>query len=1126
MGEIFVRNFQNILINDGWEFKLMPNDSGFDAAMDDSDWKSVDIPHDWLIYDTENLYASGEGWYRRTLVVDNTEKLCYGLSFDGIYMDSTIYVNGKKVLRHTNGYTAFFADITDFLHNGENQIAVMVDHRSPNSRWYAGAGIFRDVELSVKKPVHIEYNGVYISANADSGEIAVSVKICGNADSVRYTILDGNGAEVISQDGGAEAVLRLPEFDLWDIDDPKLYTLVTEIICGGEISDRSEDIFGFRKTEFDPDNGFFLNGRSMKLKGVCLHHDLGALGSAVNYRAEERRIRLMKDMGANAVRTAHNMPSRQLIKICNRLGMLVVSECYDMWELEKTQYDNARFFKETAEQDVESWVSRDRNAPCVIMWSIGNEIYDTHASAHGYEIAERLVKAVRQSDPRENAKVTIGSNFIEWENAQKIGEMLGISGYNYTERCYDDHHKKYPSTVIYGSETSSAVRSRGIYHFPLSSPILTHDDKQCSSLSNSCVGWGRPSEDAWIQDRDRKFCAGQFVWTGIDYIGEPTPYDTKNSYFGMADTCCFPKDIYYFYKSVWTDKPMVHLLPYWDFNDGQEIDVIAYTNLPRTELFLNGKSLGVRETDIENGKILHCHWQVPYEKGEIRVKAYDESGNILAEDLRRSFGDPVKVIAKADKNKISADGTDLCFIEISVCDAEGNPVENARNRVSVKVSGAGRLLGMDNGDSTDYEQYKASDRRIFSGKALAIIGSSLEAGEITVEISSKGLEPAVIKINSETAEHSGVSALMRVEHTIPGDDIPIRKIELSGGNISLDENNTSFSADIKIFPENASFDDIKCIIVNENGIKSNIAETAYSDKRITVTAKGDGKGILRVYAFNGGKYPQVISELKLSVTGLGCAVTDPYEFISAGRYDISNIPLNIIENGALGGFPDKIYAGYRNLDLGSFGTDRITLYFGNSTGRDIPVEIWDGIPESEGSILLATAMFPHNNGWGSFSPLDFKLDSRISGIHDICFVISDKCIFGGFEFIPCERAYEKLFPAENDGIYGDDYSVNGQNVEKIGNNVVISFNGMNFGEGSDRITVCGRTPNKINSIQLKCGQKTQILEFSRSESYTEQSFEIEKISGNADISFVFMPGSNFDFAWFRFERSDPAKGDI
>ncbi len=1131
-----MHNFRNILINDNWEFRLLPLDSGYDKAMCGNGWNKVDLPHDWLIYDTNNLYADGEGWYRRTFEIEETDGKCVRLYFDGIYMDSHIFVNGNEVFRHTNGYTAFYVDITKYVKKGKNELAVQVDHRSPNSRWYSGAGIFRDVELVITPDTYID--SVYISAYTD-GKVFVSTEI---AQWEKYpphrivtSIYNADGEQVACGQtepelpcSNAEIQLNVENPVLWKLDTPYLYTVKTEIVsvvdCENIVVDSVTDTIGFRETKFDPNEGFFLNGKYMKLKGVCLHHDLGCLGSAVNYRATERQVMLMKEMGANAIRTSHNMPSRQLIEICNKVGMLVVSECYDMWEMEKTKYDNARFFKETADYDVECWVKRDRNAPCVIMWSIGNEIYDTHASAHGYEIAERLVKAVRASDPRENAKPTIGSNFIEWEGAQKIGKMLGISGYNYTERCYDLHHGKYPDTVIYGSETSSAVRSRGIYHFPASVPMLSHDDKQCSSLANSCVGWGRPAEDAWIQDRNRKFCAGQFVWTGIDYIGEPTPYDTKNSYFGMADTCCFPKDIYYFYQSVWSDKPMVHLLPYWDFNEGQEIDVIAYTNLLKVELFLNGKSLGVQEIDHISGNKLHAHWIVPYEKGEIRVKAMDNNGNIVAEDSHRSFGDPIKVIANADRTTLSANGTDLAFIEIGVTDSDGNPVENARNRVSVEVSGAGRLMGMDNGDSTDYEQYKTSNRKLFSGKVLAVIGTTLEAGEIRVKITSEGLESYELVLNSECTEARGASAVQCVEHTVPDKGVSVRKIELVCDNTELNENNRTLTAEVKLRPENASFDDISCKLVKENGVESNIAECEYSDGKITVTAKGDGTAFLRVYASNGAKLPQVISDLKFTVTGLGDAVVNPYSFISASKFSDSSEPLNIIQNGALGGFSNPIYAGFAALDFGKIGTNKFRLYLGNNCERDIPVEVWTGAPEQHGSKLISTAMFPHNNGWGHFAPVDFVLDEAIKGVQNISIAFADKCIFGGFEFIAEEKAFAKLYAADNDEIYGDDYTVNGECVEKIGNNVVISFNDMDFGSGTTRVTICGRTPNEVNSIQFRNTgddglQKSCVIEFEKADEYTERSFELAPMIGVNNVSFVFMPGSNFDFAWVKFEKT-------
>jgi len=1131
-----VHNFRNDLINDKWEFKLLPLDSGYEKAFYEENWKPVDLPHDWLIYDTNNLYADGQGWYRRKLEIEETDGKCIRLYFDGVYMDSHIFVNGSEVFRHTNGYTSFFVDITRFVHKGENEIAVQVDYRSPNSRWYSGAGIFRDVEVVTTSDTYID--NVYISAYTD-GKMIVSTEFVQGSNypphRISASVFNSDGEMVASENvepefpcSCAEIMLNIDKPVLWDTENPYLYTVKTEIVsvvdCENVVVDAVTDTIGFRETKFDPNEGFFLNGKYMKLKGVCLHHDLGCLGSAVNYRATERQVMLMKEMGANAIRTSHNMPSRQLVEICNKVGMLVVSECYDMWELEKTKYDNARFFRETADYDIECWVKRDRNAPCVILWSIGNEIYDTHVSEHGYEIAERLVSAVRANDPRGNAKPTIGSNYIEWEGAQKIGKMIGISGYNYTERCYDLHHGIYPDTVIYGSETSSAVRSRGIYHFPASVPMLSHDDKQCSSLANSCVGWGRPAEDAWIQDRNRKFCAGQFVWTGIDYIGEPTPYDTKNSYFGMADTCCFPKDIYYFYQSVWSDKKMVHLLPYWDFNEGQEIDVIAYTSLPKAELFLNGKSMGVQIIDHENGDKLHAHWLVPYEKGEIRVRAMDENGNVIAEDFHRSFGDPVRVSAKVDRATLCADGDDLAFIEIGVADSEGNPVENARNRVSVEVSGAGRLVGMDNGDSTDYEQYKISNRRLFSGKALAVVGATVDAGEIRVKITSEGLEPCELILDSVQSETTGRSAVQSVEYSIPEKDIPIRKVELVCYNNELDENNRAFTANVKIHPENAGFEDITCKLVKENGIETSIAECEYSDGKITVSAKGDGTAVLRVYASNGGNLPQVISDMKFTVTGLGDAVVNPYSFISAGRFTDSSEPLNIIQNGALGGFTKPVYAGFSALDFSKAGTRKLRLYLGNSCERDIIVEVWTGVPNQQGSKLVSKAAFPHNNGWGHFEPLDFELDETIKGMQNIYFAFADKCIFGGFEFLAEEKAFAKLYAADNDEIYGDDYTVSGECVERIGNNVFISFDNMDFGSGTARITICGRTPNEVNSIQFRNTgadgvQKSQVIEFEMAEEYTERSFDISPITGVNDVSFVFMPGSNFDFSWFKFEKT-------
>ena len=1121
-GRTDMKNERTINFNNGWEFHLTENGTDYSEACA-GEFRAVEIPHDWLIYDAENLYKSGDGWYRKNFSVNCKGNKAYRIEFDCVYMDSTVYANDKKAGDWHYGYSSFAFDITDLVEEGENTVVVQVRYKSPNSRWYSGAGIYRNVHLTVTDPVHIAYNGIYISADGSDGKVKVSTEGVGEYDFVRYRVYDAQGKELLETQ---DSCFYVNDYKMWGLDDPYLYTLKAEVVKDRNITDECESIFGFRTIKFDPDEGFFLNGEYMKLKGVCLHHDLGALGAAVNYSATERQIKLMKDMGVNAVRTAHNMPSRELLEICDRMGMLVNSESFDMWENPKTEFDNARFFKETAHDDVLSWVKGDRNHPCVIMWSIGNEIYDTHASDHGYEIAEMLVNYVREADPEENAVVTIGSNFIEWERAQKIGEMLVHSGYNYTEKCYDDHHKKYPTTVIYGSETSSAVRSRGIYHFPADMPQLSHDDHQCSSLANSCVGWGRPSEDAWIQDRNRKFCAGQFVWTGIDYIGEPTPYSTKNSFFGMADTACFPKDIYYFYQSVWTDvktNPMIHLLPYWDFNEGQIIDVIAYTNASKAELFLNGKSLGIKEIDHKNGTILHAEWKVPYEKGTLTVKAMDLQNNIIAEDTQKSFGEAVKVTACTACNKVSADGNKLCFVEIGVVDENGTPVANARNRVKVEVSGAGRLLGLDNGDSTDYEQYKTDSRRLFSGKLLAIIGSDGKVGEINVKISSMGLESAELTVISEGEGDAEKIFVPQIRPSADKSDVPVRKIEASvnGGGV-FDENRTEAEVICKIFPENATYNDLTCTMVKSNGVETNIAEAEYRDGNFVITAKGDGECIFRIYANNGSEYPQVISDVPIKITGLGEAVRSPYSMTIGGNYNISSMPLNVIEDNALGGFTEKCWAGYSSFDFGKTGSEVLRLYIGNCANRDIPIEVWDGIPEEEGSVKLITAMFPHNNCWNSSEPYDFALPAKLNGMHNICFVIAEKCIFGGFEFIKSEKAYAQLNAGDNDNVYGDDFEVKGSCVEKIGNNVVLEFTDMDFGDGTCKLEVYGRTPNEINTIQLRYtengARKTQLLEFAYSDEYIAREFEIEKISGITDVSFVFMPGSKFDFGSFRFVK--------
>ena len=727
------------LFNFGWEFCKKPLGTSLDAVLKDNDFYAVELPHDWLIFDSRNLYETTEGWYRKRFSCTLKKGQCALLNFEGVYMNSTIYLNGKEIFSWKYGYSGFTFDIAPYIKPGENEIVVRVIHQSPNSRWYSGAGIYRNAWLSIKDAAHFYTDGIYtaIRKNEDHWSVEIDAAVAlpedmgASALSIRHQItgMDGTLLSGAMDNAFAPADVFCPYENknirlfansqklmvcnplLWDVTSPVLYNLTSELLLNGKTIDISSCRIGFCTKEFTPEEGFLLNGRKLRLNGACEHHDLGSLGSAVNKTALRRKLLLLKEMGVNAIRTSHNMPATELMDLADEMGILIDSEAFDMWERPKTTYDYARFFKEWSRRDVASWIRRDRNHTSVIMWSIGNEIYDTHADAHGEEITRYLCGYVRENDPKLNAPVTIGSNYMPWAGGQACADIVKYAGYNYSECYYDEHHKKHPDWIIYGSETASVVQSRGIYHFPYHKSILADDDEQCSSLGNSSTSWGAKNTLACItDDRDTYYSAGQFIWTGFDYIGEPTPYHTKNSYFGQIDTAGFPKDSFYIFQAEWTDykkAPMVHLFPYWDFNNGQPIDVLACSNAPMVELFFNGKSLGKHTLDHKGGHDdLLAHWQLPYENGSIRAVAYDENGTCIATDEHNSFGDATALILTADRDTLKADGRDLIFLTIHAVDAKGNPVENANMRVTVSVTGAGRLLGLDNGDSTDFEQYK------------------------------------------------------------------------------------------------------------------------------------------------------------------------------------------------------------------------------------------------------------------------------------------------------------------------------------------------------------------------------------------------------------------------------------
>jgi beta-galactosidase len=1144
---------KKILFNDGWEFAK--SNLG-DTSIANLKFEPIDIPHDWLIYNTLNLYENSVGCYRKTVTCTKEEKQIL-LCFDGVYMDSSLYVNGQFVGEWKYGYSSFEHDITDAVVEGENEILLKVVYQSPNSRWYSGAGIYRNVWLKTRDKNHIVTNGIYITTEQkDNGwqvEVVTELNIyedvqVSHAIMYKDKIIASTLEKIAARSDYSTCNLQTLFLEnplLWSPDKPKLYQLITEVHLvttdkdanqsAKKIESISQNI-GFRNIILDPNEGLQLNGRKMKLNGVCEHHDLGALGAAFNKTALKRRFEILKEMGVNAIRTAHNMPAPELMELADEMGMFIVSEAFDMWERSKTPYDYARFFKDWAHIDMKSWVTRDRNHPSLLMWSIGNEIYDTHAGERGQDITRMLMDYVREYDPKGNARVTIGSNYMPWENAQKCANIVKVAGYNYAEKYYQKHHEEHPDWIIYGSETASVVQSRGIYHFPFEKSILADDDEQCSALGNSSTSWGAKSAEACIlAERDTPFSLGQFIWTGFDYIGEPTPYHTKNSYLGQIDTATFKKDSYYIYQAAWTDyktNPMVHIFPYWDFNKGQMIDVRVCSNAPKIELQFNGSTVGTYDIDHEHGTQLVGWWKLPYEEGEIKAIAYDETGKVIATDVRKSFGDAKKICLHADKESLAANGSDLIFVEITMEDENGNTVENANNRVHVNVTGAGRLLGLDNGDSTDYDQYKGLSRRLFSGKLMAIIGATLESGKVKMEVSSKGFESQFAEFESLSIEDGaleGVSAHMNNQELtcIMGDseEIPLRKIEIISDSGQLfDESRKEMCVRAKLYPENTSYQEVEWSVVNDAGIVSNIAKVEAFGHKVKVTSIGDGEFRLRCTSKNGTDKTKLISQLEFRATDLGAAYKAPYGFISAGLYDYSKGDVgNGNERGVATSRDGETQVGFHDIDFGPYGSDTITIPIFALSSDEYSLQIWEGMPDEEGSELLADVIYQKPSKWNVYQEETYRLSKRLSGITSICFVLHAKVHIKGFSFEKRNRAFEQNMAVQCDHIYGDTFTITENSVEGIGNNVSLEFKNMDFtSEGASKIVIYGRSPIDKNTIHIRFanaeGKSNQLVEFTHSDNYEERVFELEKITGVQKVTFVFLPGCNYDFGWFRFEK--------
>ncbi len=1164
------------LFRKGWKFLKTSLNVELEEVMDRvGEFEGVSLPHDWLIYDTLNLYENSIGWYRRELTKQELkEDLNYQdgervfLRFDGVYMDSTLYVNGVEAFKWKYGYSAFHVDISSYLTDGVNELLLRVVHQSPNSRWYTGAGIYRDVFLRVAdKQACLAYDGVYVHVEEEKGTENFTVMLQGEVLSKEkpqaklvFSLTDPEGGEVFRVDvdpwkevepgcfiGKTMMWVEMPV--RWEVEDPKLYHLDVELIDSqGCVIDTDALEIGFKSMEFDPNKGFLLNGRVLKVHGVCEHHDFGCLGGVFYEDALRRKFRILKEMGVNAIRSSHNMPAKRLMEVADEMGMLIVSEAFDMWESKKTDFDYARFFKEWHEKDVASWVRRDRNHASLMLWSIGNEIYDTHASERGQEVTRRLIELVRMHDKHENAPVTIGSNFMPWENAQKCADIVKVAGYNYGEKCYDEHHEKYPDWVIYGSETSSIVQSRGVYHFPYKQSLLADEDEQCSALGNSTTSWGAKSVEKCIaDDRDRRFAFGQFLWTGFDYIGEPTPYHTKNSYFGQIDTAGFPKDAYYIYRTEWgnPNKPMIHVFPYWDFNEGQLVDVRICSNGHSVELLVNGVSQGKKELNHQQGTDFTAHFQVPYEEGNICAIAYDKEGREIARQMRRSFKEAESIVLKADQRVLARDGRSLSFVEIGVLDEQGNPVENAMNYVKVDTQGPIQLLGLDNGDSTDFEPYKTNVRKLFNGKLLAVVTACetegcedrLKTQKAVLTVTGKGLKPAAIEyeVVAKTLEEFGS---IDNEEWMPGgeskigykelpDTQPVRKIQLSSDKGQLlNPQIPEIIVTAQVLPLDATDKEVSFKAVNAAGIELDFVTLEAVDglpNAVKVKAFGDGEFRIRAVSKSGTLKPKILSQLEFLAEGFGQAYLNPYGFVSAG---LNAAIYGEITNGNEQGIATArgLESGVRfdDVDFGPIGADVITLPIFALSGAPYAFQIWEGAPKEANSTLLLDGIYQKPSQWNVYQAETYVLNRRLKGITSLSFVFHDKVHLKGFSFQKKEKAYEPLAAAQCDKVYGDTFRVEEGRVYDIGNNVTLVFEDMDFGKvGAGHLTIKGRSNLPMNTIHIhfidKDGQdKVQVVEFQKSEEFAEQTFALKKVCGKHRVEFVFLPGSEFHFDSLKF----------
>jgi len=770
--------------NQNWKFYLGDDSLAKQSNYNDSRWRKLDLPHDWSIegkFDekapgtiNEGALPTGIGWYRKSFTIPVADKgKNIFIDFDGVYRSSTVWINGYFLGNRPNGYISFRYDLTPYLHFGAtpNVISVKVDNSAqPNSRWYSGSGIYRNVWL-VKSSHHGFANGyTYITTPEISANTA-TVQVQTRVDTASWSkrlhlkikIMDGSGKVAatttvivpgVGYDVGCtfREKLRILNPILWSIEHPYLYRVVCQIVEADKVVNEEATTFGIRSFNFDEHKGFFLNGKSLKINGVCLHHDAGALGAVVNKHAIERQLKILKEMGCNAIRTSHNPPAPELLDLCDKMGFLVMDEAFDMWKKKKTQNDYHLDWDKWHKQDLIDQIKRDRNHPSVFMWSIGNEIREQFDTS-GIRIAKELTAIVKAYDPTRPVTSALTETDPKKNYIYQSG-ALDVLGFNYHHELYPDFPKNYPGQKFIATETVSALETRGHYDMPSDSirrwphngkdPLKDGNaDMTVSAYDNISAYWGSTHEETWKVIKKYDFLSGMFIWTGFDYLGEPTPYPwpARSSYFGIVDLAGFPKDVYYMYQSEWTNKPVLHIFPHWNWQPRKIVDVWAYYNCAdEVELFLNGKSLGVKR---KHGDDLHVMWRVNYEPGTLKAVSRLNGKTVLVKEIKTARK-PAKIELIADKTKLRADGTDLSYITVRLTDAQGNLVPNADNQIQFELNGPGFIAGVDNGSQTSLEAFNSSSRKAYNGLCLAIIQSKNYKGKIMLTATSAGLQPVTI----------------------------------------------------------------------------------------------------------------------------------------------------------------------------------------------------------------------------------------------------------------------------------------------------------------------------------------------------------------------------------------------